>query len=250
MRSLASYSSRPPGVAIGALDQRRICSVCDRRAFWACGCVLTLLFVASIRVVADREAAQSARPTPAPAPQRVQPAAQRPDPAAPAATSLPDQALVQKYCSSCHNDRAKTGGISFDGASVAEAGLHSEIFEKAIVKLRGGMMPPQGMPRPDEATMNAFIVALENTLDAQARQRPDPGVKPVHRLNRTEYGNAVRDLLDLEIDATDLLPADDESHGFDNIAGVLRVSPSLLEQYLAAANKISSAQRIRQFYLR
>ncbi len=130
--------------------------------------------------------------------------------------------------------------MSFDGVKVAEAGLHSEVFEKALVKLHGGMMPPQGMPRPDEATMNAFIVALENTLDAQAKQRPDPGIKPVHRLNRTEYGNAVRDLLDIEVDVADLLPADDESYGFDNIAGVLRISPSLLEQYLAAAHKISS----------
>src|SRR4029078_3938027 len=157
-----------------------------------------------------------------------------------AAPALPDQALIQKYCSSCHNDRAKTGGISFEGVKVAEAGQHSEIFEKALVKLRGGMMPPQGMPRPDEATLNTFIVALENTLDAQARQHPDPGFKPVHRLNRTEYGNAVRDLLDLDVDVTDFLPADDESYGFDNIAGVLRVSPSLLEQYLSAARKISS----------
>ena len=206
-----------------------------RRLYWACGCVLALLFAASIRLAADREDAQSpARP--AAAVQRTEPAA----PVAPRAAALPDQALVQKYCSTCHNDRAKTGGISFEGIAVAEAGQHSEIWEKALVKLRGGMMPPQGMPRPDEATMNAFIVALENTLDAQARRSPDPGFKPVHRLNRTEYGNVIRDLLDIEVDVTDLLPADDESHGFDNIAGVLRVSPSLLEQYLGAARKISS----------
>ena len=206
-----------------------------RRLYWACSCVLALLFAASIRLAADREDAQSpARP--AAAVQRTEPAA----PVAPRAAALPDQALVQKYCSTCHNDRAKTGGISFEGIAVAEAGQHSEIWEKALVKLRGGMMPPQGMPRPDESTMNAFIVALENTLDAQARRSPDPGFKPVHRLNRTEYGNVIRDLLDLEVDVTDLLPADDESHGFDNIAGVLRVSPSLLEQYLGAARKISS----------
>ena len=206
-----------------------------RRLYWACGCVLALLFAASIRLAADREDAQSAA-RPAAAVQRTEPAA----PVAPRAAALPDQALVQKYCATCHNDRAKTGGISFEGIAVAEAGQHSEIWEKALVKLRGGMMPPQGMPRPDEATMNAFIVALENTLDAQARRSPDPGFKPVHRLNRTEYGNVIRDLLDLEVDVTDLLPADDESHGFDNIAGVLRVSPSLLEQYLGAASKISS----------
>jgi hypothetical protein len=101
-------------------------------------------------------------------------------------------------------------------------------------------MPPQGMPRPDEAALDAFAAALEERLDAGARQRPDPGFKAVHRLNRTEYGNAVRDLLDLEVNVAELLPADDESNGFDNQAGVLRVSPSLLEQYLAAARKISS----------
>ena len=208
------------------------------RFFWASSVVLALLLIASIRLAADRQASQ-----PPPGSTR---AAQRAEPARPAAATatntpaLPDQALVQKYCSSCHNDRAKTGGISFDGAPAAEAGAHSEIWEKALVKLRGGMMPPQGMPRPDEATLNTFIVALENTLDTQARRAPDPGFKPVHRLNRTEYGNVIRDLLDLEVDVTDLLPADDESHGFDNIAGVLRVSPSLLEQYLAASSKISS----------
>ncbi len=101
-------------------------------------------------------------------------------------------------------------------------------------------MPPQGMPRPDETTLDAFATALEGTLESQARQHPDPGFKAVHRLNRTEYGNAVRDLLSLEVNVADLLPADDESNGFDNQAGVLRVSPSLLEQYLAAARRISS----------
>jgi hypothetical protein len=213
--------------------------VCDRRLFWASACVLALVLTASIRLVAGREGAEreAAQSSPAAAAGRAQSPAPVPTSAV---AALPDQALVQKYCTTCHNDRAKTGGVSFEGVSVAEAGAHSEIWEKALVKLRGGMMPPQGMPKPDDAAMNAFIVSLENTLDAQARKSPDPGFKPVHRLNRTEYGNAIRDLLDLEVDVTDLLPADDESHGFDNIAGVLRVSPSLLEQYLSAAGKISS----------
>ncbi len=140
----------------------------------------------------------------------------------------------------CHNTRLKTAGLSLDGMNPAEAGAHADIWEKAVLKLRGGMMPPQGMPRPDNATLEAFTSALENTLDRNALLNPDTGHKPVHRLNRTEYGNAVRDLLNLEVDVTTLLPADDESHGFDNIAGVLRVSPSLLEQYLSAARKISS----------
>jgi cytochrome c551/c552 len=151
-----------------------------------------------------------------------------------------DQALIQKYCVTCHNPRTRTGGLSLDGANPADAAAHAELWEKVTMKLRGGMMPPQGMPRPDAATLDTFATTIEKTIDDRALRSPDPGHKPVHRLNRTEYGNAVRDLLDLEIDATSLLPADDESHGFDNIAGVLRISPSLLEQYLAAARSISS----------
>jgi mono/diheme cytochrome c family protein len=193
------------------------------------GCAATLL-AAGTHALADRAPAQSAA---APA---------RPPAAAPtsAATALPPQALVQKYCVSCHNDRAKTGGVSFDGLDPAQAAAHAEIWERALLKLRGGMMPPQGMPRPDAATLDTFITSLEGTLDSGALKSPDPGHKPVHRLNRTEYGNAVRDLLALDVDVAELLPADDESDGFDNIAGALRVSPSLLEQYLAAARKISS----------
>ena len=209
--------------------------MCHRRLVWASGCLLLLLAVASIRVVADPAPAQAAHP---PAQPRV--SASPAVPRVAASPAAPDQALVQKYCASCHNNRAKTGGVSFEGLDVTRAGDDSEVWERALVKLHGGMMPPQGMPRPDEPTLNTFIVALEHTLDTQARQHPDPGFKPVHRLNRTEYGNAVRALLDLEVDVADLLPADDESHGFDNIAGVLRVSPSLLEQYLAAAHKVSS----------
>jgi hypothetical protein len=160
--------------------------------------------------------------------------------AATTATLSADQALVQKYCITCHNARAKTGGLSLEGMNPADAASHAEVWEKAVMKLRGGMMPPQGMPRPDEAVIRSLAASLERTIDERALRSPDPGHKPVHRLNRTEYGNAVRDLLDLQVDVTGLLPADDESHGFDNIAGVLRVSPSLLEQYLASARAISS----------
>src|SRR5687767_1595828 len=151
-----------------------------------------------------------------------------------------EQALVKQYCLSCHNARALTGGLSLEGLDPAAAAGHSDVWEQVIVKLRGGMMPPVGMPRPDEATLQRFAASLEQRIDAQALISPDPGHKPIHRLNRTEYRNAVRDLLDLEVDVLDLLPADDESHGFDNIAGVLRVSSSLLEQYLTAARRVSS----------
>jgi mono/diheme cytochrome c family protein len=195
------------------------------------GCALTLLVAASSTSTlrADRQAPS--------APAVRTPAGQT---ATASTATLPQQALVQKYCVSCHNDRAKTGGVSFDGLDPTQAAAHAEIWERALLKLRGGMMPPQGMPRPDAATLDAFITSLEATLDSAVLKNPDPGHKQVHRLNRTEYGNAIRDLLALEVDVTELLPADDESDGFDNIAGVLRVSPSLLEQYLSAARKISS----------
>jgi hypothetical protein len=151
-----------------------------------------------------------------------------------------EQTLVKQYCVTCHNARTRTGGLSLEELDPAAAASHADVWEKVIVKLRGGMMPPVGMPRPGEATLQGFAASLERRIDAQALKSPDPGHKPIHRLNRTEYGNAVRDLLDLEVDVMDLLPADDESHGFDNIAGVLRVSSSLLEQYLTAAVRVSS----------
>ena len=202
----------------------------------ACGALLALAAWSGSALAEQGGAAQpaTARTSTAQAPA---PAAR---PAAVAAVPAPDAALVQKYCVTCHNARAKTGGLALDGLSPADAGAHAEIWEKVARKIRGGMMPPQGMPRPDETTLDAFATALEGTLESQARQHPDPGFKAVHRLNRTEYGNAVRDLLSLEVNVADLLPADDESNGFDNQAGVLRVSPSLLEQYLAAARRISS----------
>ncbi len=101
-------------------------------------------------------------------------------------------------------------------------------------------MPPQGLPRPDNVTLDGFVAWLESSIDREATGKPNPGRASLHRLNRTEYQNAIRDLLDLDIDASALLPADDESYGFDNIADVLKVSPSLLEQYLVASHKISS----------
>jgi hypothetical protein len=115
-----------------------------------------------------------------------------------------------------------------------------ETWEKVIRKLRGGMMPPHGRPKPSNDDVYKLVSYLETSLDRAEASKPDPGRAAIHRLNRTEYGNAIRDLLALDIDVTDLLPADDESNGFDNIADVLKLSPSLLEQYLAASRKISS----------
>ena len=115
----------------------------------------------------------------------------------------------------------------------------AETWEKVVRKLRAGAMPPAGMPRPDQATMEHFVETLEASLDRSAAEKPNPGRTPVHRLNRAEYANAIRDLLTIDVDVTGLLPADDESYGFDNIAETLRMSPVLLERYLSAARKIS-----------
>jgi len=202
---------------------------------------LSLVAVEAINLRADRAPEQATRPAPA-VPSTTSPVPATPPATAPASTPTVDaNAVVQKYCTSCHNDRAKTGGITLQNLNPDQtAASHRDLWEKAVLKLRGGMMPPQSAPRPDEATLNALTVHLEHTLDRLALASPDPGHKPVHRLNRTEYGNAVRDLLDLQIDPSQLLPADDESNGFDNIAGVLRISPTLLEQYLSAARQISA----------
>ncbi len=154
-------------------------------------------------------------------------------------TPSPNRALLDKYCVTCHNQKAKTAGLMLDKMDVDHPPQAAEVWEKVLRKLKGGMMPPQGMPRPDEAARDAFISSLEASLDKDAAAHPNPGPASLHRLNRTEYGNVIRDLLDLDVDVSALLPADDEANGFDNIADVLKVSPSLLEQYLSASRQIS-----------
>src|SRR5262245_40414737 len=154
-------------------------------------------------------------------------------------TSAPYRALLDQYCVTCHNERAKTASLMLDKMDLDRVATSAETWEKVIRKLRGGMMPPQGRPRPSNEDAYKFVSWLESSLDRAASAKPDPGRAAIHRLNRTEYGNAIRDLLSLDIDVTDLLPADDESNGFDNIADVLKLSPSLLEQYLSASRKIS-----------
>ena len=152
----------------------------------------------------------------------------------------PDQALVNRYCTTCHSPRMKAGDLVLAGVDVAAVADNPELWEKVVRKLRNGLMPPAGSPRPDEATYQRFLAKLQDDLDAAAARRPNPGrTEIVHRLNRIEYSNAVRDLLAVEVDVADLLPADDSSYGFDNIAGVLKMSPALVERYLAAARVIS-----------
>ena len=148
--------------------------------------------------------------------------------------------LLDRYCVTCHNGRMRTAGLALDEHDVAAVGAAPAVWETVVRKLRAGAMPPAPRPRPDAATYDRFVGWLETELDRHAAANPDPGrTEAFHRLNRTEYHHAVRDLLDLEIDVAELLPADGASYGFDNIAGVLGVSPTLLERYLAAARKLA-----------
>ena len=149
------------------------------------------------------------------------------------------RAVLDQYCVTCHNDRARTAGLLLDQADVENVDQGPEVWEKVLKKLRAGAMPPAGMPRPDQATYDSFATYLETALDRAAAAHPDPGRPVLHRLNRVEYTNAVRDLLAVDIDGNTLLPADDSRYGFDNIGEVLTVSPLLMERYMAAAGKIS-----------
>src|SRR5207253_6094136 len=136
--------------------------------------------------------------------------------------------------------RAKAGNLVLEGIDPARVADNAETWEKVVRKLRGGLMPPPGRPRPEEAAYSGLRSALQSALDTSAVAHPNPGrTETVHRLNRLEYVNAVRDLLAVDINAPDLLPADDSSYGFDNIAGVLKMSPALMERYLAAAKVVS-----------
>jgi hypothetical protein len=156
-------------------------------------------------------------------------------------TSDAQLATIKQYCAGCHNDRAKTGGVSFEGLAPASIGQHAEVFEKAVRKLRGRVMPPPGARQPDAAAMDSLVAWLEDSLDRAAAAGPAhlPDQVVLHRLNRKEYANAVRDLLAVEIDASELLPADDIAEGFDNIATALQVSPSFIEQYVIAARAVA-----------
>jgi mono/diheme cytochrome c family protein len=149
------------------------------------------------------------------------------------------RAVLDRYCITCHSDRLMTAALSLeslDGPHVADA---AEVWEKVIRKLRSREMPPPGRPRPSATAYNGFVRWLETEIDRVALAAPNPGTETIHRLNRTEYTNAIRDLLALEIDGREFLPADDQSYGFDNIADVLSLSPALLERYMLAAGKIA-----------
>jgi mono/diheme cytochrome c family protein len=149
------------------------------------------------------------------------------------------RALVTRYCISCHNDRLKSGGLALEAVTAQDVSQHPEVWEKVVRKLRVRQMPPVGLPRPDDAAYEAEITSLEASLDAAAAAKPNAGrTATLRRLTRTEYQNAIRDLLALDVDVASLLPADESSYGFDNVT-VGDLSPTLLDRYVAAAEKIS-----------
>ena len=158
-----------------------------------------------------------------------------PDPAAVAK----QRALLDQYCVTCHNDRAKTANLSLQGADLSTVADHAELWERVVRKLRAGVMPPPAMKRPSLEEYNGLRDFLESEIDRHAAGAVTPGSVVLHRLNRTEYANAIRDLLDLDVDVVSLLPSDDSARGFDNVAGSLTISPTLLEAYTTAAARIA-----------
>jgi len=149
------------------------------------------------------------------------------------------QALVNQYCVMCHNDKVKSGGFSWTKLDLAHPEKNVQQAEKVILKLRAGMMPPSGMPRPAAAQITAFASSIETAVDKSAGLHPFAGAPDLHRLNRTEYRNSIRDLLDLDVDVSSMLPPDDMSHGFDNMADALSITPAVMQGYVRAAGKIS-----------
>ena len=160
------------------------------------------------------------------------------EPTGPSAES--QTALVKQYCAGCHSEKGKAGQLSLASFEAAQAADHADVAEKMIRKLRAGMMPPPGARRPDADALKALAISLETRIDAAATLHPNPGRRTFQRLNRIEYARSIHELLDLDVDVNAFLPPDTMSAGFDNIADVQGVSPTLLEGYLRAASKISS----------
>ena len=172
------------------------------------------------------------------APQAAAPGQGGPARAVSAGDAAAHRASLDTYCVTCHNQRLKTGGLALDAMDLSRVPADAAIWERVIRKVRTGVMPPAGMPRPDAATRDGLVAWLEGTIDRTAA--PFPGHPSIHRLNRAEYANSVRDLLSLDVDVTALLPPDEPAYGFDNIGEMLDVSPALLERYAAAAAEIAT----------
>jgi mono/diheme cytochrome c family protein len=199
-----------------------------------------VISLAAIALVATLTSVFSAAQVPSAPPTSVKPnpEARVPNPE----SRIPSQGqltTIQQYCVSCHNDRVKTGGVSFQGITPESIGQHADVFEKAVRKMRGRVMPPPGARQPGSEAIDSLVAYLEDSLDKAAGKAHLRDQVVLHRLNRKEYTNAVRDLLAVEIDASELLPADDIAEGFDNIATALQVSPSFIEQYVIAARAVA-----------
>src|SRR5262245_60447299 len=215
-----------------------------------CGAALLVAIVVhaqSTRPEAAPTAPAAPRPQAAPVqpPQPATPPVQRASaaPTAPAISADAQRAFLNQYCMGCHSEKMKAAGLdsarrlTMDGLDPANVDRDREKWELVVRKVRAGQMPPLGMKRPDPADFHAMLTSFESELDRTAKPfTPPPGL---HRLNRTEYANVVRDLLDLEIDAGTYLPSDDSTSGFDNIAGALGISSTQVEAYVSAAQKIS-----------
>ena len=158
----------------------------------------------------------------------------------PAPAAAAHKAVLDRYCVTCHNQRTKASDLALDTVDIARPSANAQVWEDVVRKLRTRSMPPQGMPRPDEATYVAMTTFLETELDRASAASPNPGRPLIRRLNRSEYANAVRDLLVLDVDVSSLLPADDSAFGFDNVSDMLGTSPALLERYLVAADRVSA----------
>jgi mono/diheme cytochrome c family protein len=159
----------------------------------------------------------------------------------PSASTAAPRAVIDKYCVTCHNQRLKTGGLALDVLDVANPGANAELWERVVAKLRAGSMPPPGNPRPDVETYRAVAIWLENEIDRAWAARPNPGrIGAVHRLNRVEYNNAIRDLFAIDLDVKSLLPGDETADGsFDNFADSLSISTAHLERYLSVARQVT-----------
>src|SRR5688572_32480894 len=202
------------------------------------GWTAVLLIMLAGFIVSGQSAGQRGRGATTPA-ATTTPAARPSTPAAPPAPAAYEaqRTVLNEYCVECHNKTAKTANLAIDTLNIARVQENVQEWEKIVRKMRAGMMPPAGQERPDAQTYMALITWLENELDRTAKPfMPPPGV---HRLNRTEYANAIKDLLDLQIDPATYLPSDDATRGFDNVASALTVSSTLVDSWVSAAGKIS-----------
>src|SRR5271167_2516757 len=150
-----------------------------------------------------------------------------------------EKTLLARYCVGCHSEQAKIGGIVLENVNPDKPGENAAVLEKILRKVRTGEMPPRGLPRPTPEVAKAFSASLEATLDHAAANNLNPGRPAIHRLNRIEYSNAIRDLLAIDINPGSSLPPDDSGYGFDNIGDVLSVSPILLERYISLSRQLS-----------